>query len=190
MNFLFPSPGQPARPVRRFLLVFAGLYALWALGYDGWLGPQGRLDHALSANLAAAAGALLRLAGFAAATAPTHPTLLLLNGQQAVVVGDPCNGLLMYALFAGFVGAFPGPGRHKLWFVPLGIFVVYALNVGRVALLALNHVYWHPTVAFNHHYTFTFVVYGAIGALWVLWARRGWGGGPAVAAPLPQYGPR
>ena len=39
--------------------------------------------------------------------------------------------------------------------------VVYVLNVARVAGLALNHVYWRPTVAFNHHYTFTLVVYAA-----------------------------
>ena len=158
--------------MRRFLLVFAALYALWVLGYDGWVGPDGRLDHLLSANLAATSGAVLRLAGFAAGTGPARPTLVLLGGQPVVSVGDPCNGLLMYALFAGFVVAFPGPGRPKLWFVPLGVFALYALNVVRVAALALNHTYWYHTVDFNHHYTFTFVVYGATGALWVLWARR------------------
>ncbi len=186
MKFLLPARGRPPQPALRFLLVFAGLYALWAVGYDGWLGPDGRLDHALSANLAAAAAAaVLRLGGFAAGTAAT-PFVVVLNGQASVLVGDPCNGLLLYALFAGFVVAFPGPGRHKLWFVPLGILVIYALNVGRVALLALNHAYWRATVAFNHHYTFTFVVYGAIGALWMLWARRG-AGNPAPAA-LPPHG--
>lgn len=168
MNTL-PSAGRPAR---RFLLLFAGLYALWVLGYDGLLGPDHRLDQALSANLAAGAAAVLRLAGWAAATAPANARLLVLNGQPAVVVGDPCNGLLLYALFTGFLGAFPGPWRHKLWFMPLGVLVIYALNVGRVALLALNHVYWHPSVEFNHHYTFTLIVYAAIGVLWILWARR------------------
>lgn len=182
MKLPLPSRTQPARPALRFLLVFAALYALWTLGYDGLVAPDGRLDHTLSANLAATAGALLRQVGFAAGTAPATPTLVVLNGQPVVSVGDPCNGLLMYALFAGFVVAFPGPGRHKLWFVPAGILAIYALNVGRVALLALNHAYWYHSVDFNHHYTFTFVVYGAIGALWMLWARRG-GAGPLVAVP-------
>ncbi|AMJ65622.1 exosortase X [Hymenobacter sp. PAMC 26628] len=183
MKLPLPSRAQPARPALRFLLVFAALYALWTLGYDGLVGPDGRFDQALSANLAATAGALLRGMGFAAGTAPANPILVVLNGQPVVSVGDPCNGLLMYALFAGFVVAFPGPWRHKLWFVPAGILAIYALNVGRVALLALNHAYWYHSVDFNHHYTFTFVVYGAIGALWVLWARRG-GADPFVAAPV------
>ncbi len=182
MKLPLPSRTQPPRPALRFLLVFAALYALWTLGYDGLVGPNGRLDQALSANLAATAGALLRGLGFAASTAPANPILVVLNGQPVVSVGNPCNGLLMYALFAGFVVAFPGPWRHKLWFVPAGILAVYALNVGRVALLALNHAYWYHSVDFNHHYTFTFVVYGAIGALWVLWARRG-GASSLLVAP-------
>lgn len=186
MSVSLLSPARPAHPARRFLLLLAGLYGLWALGYDGLLGPDHRLDQALSANLAAAAAAVLRLAGWAASPAPTNARLLVLGSQPAVVVGDPCNGLLLYALFAGFVLAFPGPGRHKLWFVPLGIFIIYVLNVGRVALLALNHLYWHATVEFNHHYTFTLVVYGAIGALWMGWARRA--AGPA--APTSWHGAR
>lgn len=169
MSFSFAPRNRPAL---RFLLVFAGLYVLWALAYDGLLGPDNRLDHFLSANLAAVAAATLRLAGWAAHVDLHEPRLLVLNGQPSVIVGDPCNGLLLYALFAGFILAFPGPWRHKGWFVPLGVLAIYALNVARVAGLALNHVYWRPTVDFNHHYTFTFVVYGAIGALWILWARR------------------
>ncbi len=187
MKFLFPSRGRTVSPVLRFLLVSAGLYILWSLSYDGLIGPNGRLDHALSTNLAAASGATLRLIGFAAGTAPTNPLLVVLNGQASVSVGDPCNGLLLYALFAGFVVAFPGPVRNKIWFVPMGILVIYALNVGRVALLAINHVYWYSTVDFNHHYTFTFVVYGAIAALWVLWARRFVG---RLAPSLPAHGPQ
>lgn len=169
MNRTFSIPNRPAL---RFLLVFAGLYALWVLAYDGLLGPNKRLDHVLSANLAAAAATTLRGAGWAAHVDLRESRLLVLNEQPSVIVGDPCNGLLLYALFAGFILAFPGPVRDKLWFVPLGVLAIYALNVGRVAGLALNHVYWHPTVDFNHHYTFTFVVYGAIGVLWVVWAKR------------------
>ena len=182
MNISFPTHNRPARPALHFLLVFAGLYALWVLGYDGLLGPNNRLDHALSANLAATSAATLRLAGWAAHIDLNEPKLLVLNDQPSVIVGDPCNGLLLYALFAGFIIAFPGPIRHKLWFVPLGMLTIYALNVGRVAVLALNHVYWHPTVEFNHHYTFTFVVYGAIGALWIIWARHI--ANPTVLAPV------
>lgn len=187
MNASISSQNGSTRPALRFLLVFAALYGLWVMGYEVLLGPHGPLDYALSINLTAAGAAVLRGAGWAAAVAPANARLLVLNGRPAVEVGDGCNGLVLYALFAGFVVAFPGPARHKLWFVPLGVLAVYALNVGRVVLLALNHIYWHSTVEFNHHYTFTLVVYGAIGALWILWARRSAGPAPALAL---SHGPR
>jgi exosortase/archaeosortase family protein len=79
---------------------------------------------------------------------------------------------VLYALFAGFVLAFPGPVRRKLWFIPLGIAAIYLLNIIRIGVLALNHLYYHESVEFNHHYTFSFVVYACIFLLWMLWARR------------------
>jgi exosortase/archaeosortase family protein len=79
---------------------------------------------------------------------------------------------VLYALFGGFVLAFPGPWQRKLWFIPLGMALIWVLNVLRVAALALNHHYAHQSVDFNHHYTFTFMVYACIFGLWMLWARR------------------
>jgi exosortase/archaeosortase family protein len=87
--------------------------------------------------------------------------------------------LVLYAMFTGFIVAFPGPWRPKLWFVPLGVIALYLLNIVRVGALALNHHYAHQSVDFNHHYTFSFVVYGCICALWMQWVR--WYGSPAAS---------
>ncbi|TGE27295.1 exosortase X [Hymenobacter metallicola] len=158
--------------LRRFLLLAVGFYVLWFFGYEQWLAVDGRLDAALSANITAASAGGLRLLGYDSAVHGLDPYLLLLNSQPVVHVGNPCNGLVLYALFTAFVLAFPGPWRRKLWFIPLGIVVIYLINIVRVGALALNHLYSHQTVDFNHHYTFTFVVYGFIFLLWMLWARR------------------
>ena len=156
----------------RFLLVAILVYLGWFFGYEQWLAHDGRLDTALCTRLTAAGVAVLQTIGFAATVDPAVPALLLMNGQPAVVVGSPCNGLALYVLFGGFVLAYPGPGPHKLWFIPTGIFLLWALNILRVAALAINHAYAHHSVAFNHHYTFSFIVYGFIFGLWMLWARR------------------
>ncbi|GAC1375152.1 MAG: archaeosortase/exosortase family protein [Hymenobacter sp.] len=156
----------------RFLLVAAAMYLGWFFGYEQWLAHDGRLDNALCNQITGASVGLLRALGFAATIAPSFPRLVLMNNQPAVVVGVPCNGLVLYALFSGFVLAFPGPGLRKLWFIPAGMALIWCLNVLRVAALALNHHYAHQSVDFNHHYTFTFVVYGCIFGLWMLWARR------------------
>ena len=169
----FPrAAGAGNRRLFRFLLVAAAMYLAWFFGYEQWLAHDGRLDAALCTHITAAGVGLLRLLGFPAALAPAHANLMLMSGQPAVVVGPPCNGLVLYVLFAGFVLAFPGPWRRKAWYIPAGIALIWGLNVLRVAALALNHHYAHGSVDFNHHYTFTFVVYACIFGLWMLWARR------------------
>ena len=156
----------------RFILVAASMYLVWFFGYEQWLAHDGRLDTVLCTQITAASVVVLRALGFAATLAPSSDALVLMNGQPAVVVGTPCNGLVLYALFGGFVLAFPGPWRRKLWFIQAGIVLIWSLNVVRVAALAINQHYSHQTVDFNHHYTFTFVVYSFIFGLWMLWARR------------------
>lgn len=164
------SSASDSRQLRRFLLTAAGLYLIWFFGYERWLKPTGQLDEALSLNMAAVSAAALRGVGLEAGATER---VVLLAGRPAVWVGDPCNGLVLYALFAGFVLAFPGGGwRRKLPFMAAGMAAIYALNVLRVGALALNHQYARATVDFNHHYTFSFVVYGCIFLLWMIWIRR------------------
>lgn len=156
----------------RFLLVAVLMYLTWFFGYEQWLARDGRLDLALCLNIARSSVTVLQTLGFDASLDTHTPTLLLMGNEPSVIVGIPCNGLVLYALFAGFVLAFPGPWARKAWFIPAGMALIWLLNVVRVAALALNHHYSHQTVDFNHHYTFTFVVYGCIFGLWMLWARR------------------
>jgi exosortase family protein XrtF len=170
---------RPSTPPRagnrllfRFLLVAAGMYLVWFFGYEQWLAQDGQLDTALCQNITRSSVAVLQALGFPATIDGHTSTLVLMAGEQSVIVGVPCNGLVLYALFAGFVLAFPGPWAHKAWFIPAGIALIWVLNVVRVAALAINHHYAHQTVDFNHHYTFTFVVYACIFGLWMLWARR------------------
>jgi hypothetical protein len=42
----------------------------------------------------------------------------------------------------------------------------------RIMALCLNNYYSRQTVDFNHHYTFTAIVYASIFALWMWWATR------------------
>jgi exosortase/archaeosortase family protein len=158
-------------PRWQFLLVAVGLYLGWLIAYEGFIGPDGRFDTWLSINIAAASAELLRWLGFAASAVAGSP-LLSVDGQPAVIVGAPCDGLVLYALFAGFIVAFPSPLRPKLWFIPAGIIVLYLINIVRVGALALNQHYAHRSVDFNHHYTFSFVVYAFICLLWMQWVRR------------------
>jgi exosortase family protein XrtF len=159
-------------PLLRFALLSIGFYLVWFFGYEQYLAIDGRLDDVLTHNIAAVSAVILRLLGFPAAVSSTQANLILLANQPTVFIGAYCDGMVLYALFSGFVLAFPGGGWHKLWFVPLGVFLIYSVNILRIVALCLNHQYSHQTVDFNHHYTFTFIVYGFIFLLWIWWATR------------------
>lgn len=168
-----PSAPRASSPLLRFALLAGGLYLLWFLGYEHYLAADGRLDAVLTQNLAAVSVAGLRLLGYdATLSGGAHP-LISLAGRPMVFIWHPCNGLVLYALFSGFIIAFPGPIRRKLWFIPLGLFLIYSLNVLRVIGLSFNNYYDYQSTDFNHHYTFTAIVYAGIFALWMWWATRG-----------------
>ncbi|MGI4741174.1 MAG: exosortase X [Janthinobacterium lividum] len=167
-----------APPVRFGLLALA-LYLLWVGGYEHYLAADGRLDAVLSHNLAHTSGAVLRGLGFEASVSDTLIPVISLAQQPVLRIWPECNGLVLYALFGGFIVAFVGPVRSKLWFVPLGMALIYCLNVVRLVALCLNAHYAHQTVEFNHHYTFTFLVYASIFGLWMWWAAR-------LAQPRPS----
>lgn len=156
----------------RFLLTAALLYVAWYILYHHLIragGSSSSLDEALCRHIAEASAACLRGLGY---DSMTKGTLLHLNGWHVVTVGWQCDGLPMMALFAGFIIAYPGPWRTKLWFIPAGLLIIHGLNILRVAGLALNQVYSRTTTDFNHHYTYTIIVYGCIFWFWTIWVRR------------------
>jgi len=173
MSPTLPPAARPASsPLLRFAVLAGVLYLLWFVGYEHYLAADGRLDTALTRNLAQVSAAGLRLLGYDTTVSEGARPLISLAQQPVVFIWHPCNGLVLYALFSGFILAFAGPWRHKLWFIPLGLGLIYSLNVGRIIALCLNAYYAHQTVEFNHHYTFTAIVYAGIFGLWMWWATR------------------
>jgi len=94
------------------------------------------------------------------------------NTKCLVGVGRACNALELFVLFAGFIIAFPGSVKHKLWFIPVGLVLIHFLNVIRVAALAMIQFKAPEYLDFNHRYTFTFIVYGVIFLFWVIWVKK------------------
>jgi len=153
----------------RFLATAMGLYIIWYLVYDQWIAVDGGLDKWLSENVAYISGSLLSIFGYASSA---NATTLSIDGYPLVRVGDSCNGLVLFALFGGFIIAYPGSWKAKLLYIPLGILAIYFLNIIRVIALALNSLYSRNSLDFNHKYTFTFIVYACIFGFWMYWVKR------------------
>lgn len=95
-----------------------------------------------------------------------------IDGSNGVWIGGPCNGITLMFLFAIFVIAYPGNLKNKLWYLPLGIFIVHSINISRIIALALIAFYHPKYLDFNHTYTFTFLAYSAVFGLWMLWVNK------------------
>lgn len=156
-----------------FMVKAALLFIIWLVVYKLWLHPQGALDGAIINNLIISSSKLLELFGYTIFQQNADVIRTLgIDGSHGVWVGDPCNGIDLFALFAGFVLAYPGPWKTKLWFIPLGLAAIHLLNIIRVTALCMIAYHSPEWLDFNHTYTFTIVVYGFIFWLWMLWANR------------------
>ena len=159
-----------------FLIKAFGLYLFWYILYDLWLHPKSILDNLVSTNLAYWSSLIINALGFIAidsnAVSTENITVIGIDGTHGLWVGDPCNGITLFALFVGFVVAYPGKIKNKLWFIPAGMLLIHIINILRIVGLCLVVLYAPDALEFNHTYTFTILVYAVVFWLWLLWANR------------------
>lgn len=160
---------QNLSPIYRFLLVFAMLSVFWYLLYKFILSEYTNFDMFVVDATLSLSKSILQLLG--------HNTFIegraiRVAGTGGLWVGDNCNAISLFALFAGFIISFPGQLKSKLWFIPLGILIIYFLNCLRMVVLAILDVYSRAWTEFNHSYTFTIIIYGCIFMLWMFWVNR------------------
>jgi exosortase/archaeosortase family protein len=95
--------------------------------------------------------------------------ILRLQNTSGVVIGGACIGFEVTALFTALIISFKGPLSKKIWFIPLGVFIIYLLNLIRISALALlvtiNPEIWE----LNHKFIFTIIVYSFIFMMWRYW---------------------
>lgn len=159
----------------RFLLMgFLG-YLSWHLLYTFVLRDQTLLDEYVIQSLVLMSEFTMKALGWEVLELfepGVFRNRLGLAGGEGLVVGTSCDGVALFALFAIFVLAYPGPWRHKFWFVPVGILVVHLSNYFRIMGLMWIQRYFPEHLDFNHHYTFTVLVYAVIFWLWYTWAMK------------------
>ena len=159
-----------ARPLLLFFGKAVAIYGVWYVLYDLWLLPDGRLDEWVSHSVVQVGAFGLDLVGF---DTMAEARTLTLPGTPGIQVVDGCNGIGSIGLFVGFVVAFPGRAWRRAWFVPLGIFVIYLSNVGRVTGLLLLQTYWDAGFGAAHSVGAPMFFYTVIFGLWVLWVNYG-----------------
>lgn len=158
----------------KFLLVSSAVYLILYLVYEFVIKKYTFLDQAFIRIIINSTEPLLHLFGYKTfkVLGDNEFQVIGIDGSNGVWVGAACNAVTLFFLFAVFIIAYPGHQKSKLWYVPLGILSIHILNILRVAALALIAFYKPDLLEFNHTYTFTFIVYGYIFALWIIWTNK------------------
>ncbi|UTW66623.1 exosortase family protein XrtF [bacterium SCSIO 12643] len=90
------------------------------------------------------------------------PLVLLIEG---------CNAISVMILFVAFVIAFKGKFQRYLWFIPLGITILYLANLIRIYFIGMIVLYLPDYTTWAHDYIFPGIIYGTTFLLWVVWVK-------------------
>ncbi|TXC81430.1 archaeosortase/exosortase family protein [Luteibaculum oceani] len=148
---------------------------LFFIGYQTLMYLSGNEIHIFFRELVAEQSVgLLKFLGFDALLGCVGGVTSGINlGRSGIlVVAEGCDGVDLLALFAAFAIAFPGPWKHKFWYVPLGLLLVHAFNILRVAALTILADYNIEVMKWNHKYTFIILVYSFVFVLWFYWIKK------------------
>jgi len=151
-----------------FVLKLIGLYLLFQGLYDYVISPYTGLDSILINSIISAAEFGLETLGFNLLPKNSfYEYHMGIEGTSGVVIGNPCDGLSLFILYASFLIVFNGKLAYKMVFILLGIILIHLLNVIRVISLAMIVKYYPSSLDFHHSYTFTLFVYFFIFLLWM-----------------------
>jgi len=98
-------------------------------------------------------------------------TIFIVN-KGYIHISQSCSGLKQFIQFALLMMLYPGPWKKKLWFIPLGLFVVYMTNVLRIVGLALVLTVSPDSFHFAHDNVFRPLFYVVIFLMWVYWVEK------------------
>jgi exosortase/archaeosortase family protein len=160
-----------------FLLKVALVYAFWRLlkytgeTYPGFLWGGWAKFHDVLGNLLASSNSfLLNLLGVK--HLHINREIFVEGAANAIYFGDLCLGIAPMFIFSGIILAFGDNHTDKLWFIPMGVFFIYLINVFRLLALLLIHARLYSYFDFAHDYLYMVVTYGLIFLLVMWWMNR------------------
>jgi exosortase/archaeosortase family protein len=82
-----------------------------------------------------------------------------------------CSGLKQMFVFFCIIAFYPGAEKHKLWFIPVGLLLIWFLNVLRISAIVGVFAHFPEQFDFVHEmskYIFYFVIF----MFWVFWEEK------------------
>ena len=155
------------------LLVFHYLFRYWANHLHYWpiITTVGEINQFLMKLLYDnSLWALQHLTTFDFTTDPETRTFLFGSGSVYVSVG--CSGFKQFLQWIVLMLFFPGPWKHKLWFIPAGLIVTHLVNIFRIDVLVIILDYFPQYWKFTHDWILRPFFYVIMFGMWVIWVEK------------------
>ena len=167
------------KPEFKFLISFIPLITIWFFLYhylyklDFIFGDNYSLLTEFSKSLSVQSNFILKIFNFQTST-EVHGDMIVSKilgypYSHGIWIGEPCNGLKIFGLFAIFILSFKGELKKKVIFITIGIAILHLLNILRIAFLTYISATNPYILDFNHNITFQLIIYTAMLGLWYWW---------------------
>ena len=94
------------------------------------------------------------------------------GGWARVIIAPECASLKQWLHWIFLMVLFPGPWKHKLWYIPAGLVIIEWTNVVRICGVLLMQIPWPNSFQLSHDYIFKIFFYFVIFLMWMLWVEK------------------
>ena len=94
------------------------------------------------------------------------------GGWARVVIAPECASLKQWMHWIFLMLLFPGPWKHKLWYIPIGLVIIEWTNVIRICGILMMQIPWPNSFHIAHDYIFKVFFYLVIFLMWMLWVEK------------------
>jgi exosortase/archaeosortase family protein len=89
-----------------------------------------------------------------------------------VYVNTSCSGLKQFYQWVFLILLFPGPWKHKLWFIPLGLIIIHIVNIFRIVGMTYVTINMPQHWDYIHDWVMRPFFYVVMFLLWVWWNEK------------------
>ncbi|HRG03387.1 MAG: archaeosortase/exosortase family protein [Paludibacteraceae bacterium] len=92
--------------------------------------------------------------------------------KNAVWIVWSCTGIKQAYIFFCIIAFYRGPWLHKLWYIPVGIVLVYLFNIFRITIITIIIDKYPDQFELWHEHILKYAFYGLIFLIWALWNEK------------------
>lgn len=95
------------------------------------------------------------------------------HSLKNITAAEHCLAIPAMVIFSGSILLFDGAAKNKAWFIPLGVLLIFVINVIRFSILCYTFENASPLFYnINHSFIYVVATYSLIMLLIVWWMRR------------------